>query len=400
MKSTGETFVERARELWAIVGEVWNTPVWGLPEGTLTVGQLSAAGLILAVAFVFRGLLARLLIWIAHKLTSRTATKLDDKIIDAVLGPVKLVPIIIGVFAAMELVGLAGDARELADRVLRSLIAITIFWTLFAAVEPMQYAMGPLRRRLTTEMFSWITKALKMFFAFVGAAAVLEIWGVPVGPILTGLGIFGVAVALGAQDLFKNLIAGLTILLERRFERGDWILVEGVVEGTVVQVNFRSTTVRRFDKSPVYVPNSELADNPLTNFTRMTHRRIYWKIGLEYSTTNDQLRYVRDKLYAFVTADEAFASPDDVPTFVFIDSFAASSIDVMLYCFTVTTKWEQWLTVKERLAYRIKEIVEEAGAGFAFPSQTNYLVDMAQFEPPPTPDLVRAHADAITKKQS
>ncbi|MCK5444122.1 MAG: mechanosensitive ion channel family protein, partial [Rhodospirillaceae bacterium] len=204
-------------------------------------------------------------------------------------------------------------------------------------------------------------------------ASILELWGIKVGPILAGLGLFGVAVALGAQDLFKNLIAGILILAERRFNKGDWILVDGVVEGTVEHIGFRSTMVRRFDKAPVYVPNTKLADSAVTNFTAMTHRRIYWHLGVEYNTTIEQLRTIRDEIenYIFETAD--FADPKEVSTFVRIDRFSDSSIDIMLYCFTNTTNWGEWLEVKERLAYKIKEIVEGAGTGFAFPSRTIYV---------------------------
>ena len=81
------------------------------------------------------------------------------------------------------------------------------------------------------------------------AKEVLELWGIKIGPIIAGLGLFGVAVALGAQDLFKNLISGILVLVERRFQVGDWIFVEDVIEGTVESIGFRSTVVRRFDKS-------------------------------------------------------------------------------------------------------------------------------------------------------
>ena len=79
----------------------------------------------------------------------------------------------------------------------------------------------------------------------MGAAAVLELWGIKIGPIIAGLGLFGVAVALGAQDLFKNLISGILVLVEKRFKVGDWIYVEGVIEGIVESIGFRSTVVRR-----------------------------------------------------------------------------------------------------------------------------------------------------------
>jgi len=131
--------------------------------------------------------------------------------------------------------------------------------------------------------------------------------------------------------------------------------------------------VRQFDKAMVQVPNAKLADTAVTNYSAMTHRRIYWKIGVLYGTTADQLREIREGIEAFIHEDDAFASPEDVSTFVRIDSFNDSSIDIMVYCFTKTTVWGEWLQVKEMLAYKIKEIVEGAGSGFAFPSRSVYL---------------------------
>ena len=122
-------------------------------------------------------------------------------------------------------------------------------------------------------MMDWLVKAVKAVLFFIGVATVLDVWGIKIGPIIAGFGLFGVAVALGAQDLFKNLISGILILGERRFMRGDWIKVDGVVEGTVENIGFRSTLVRRFDLAPVYVPNAKLSDGSVTNFSKMTFRR-------------------------------------------------------------------------------------------------------------------------------
>ena len=118
---------------------------------------------------------------------------------------------------------------------------------------------------------------------------------------------------------------------------------------------FRATKIRRFDKALVTIPNARLAGEALINFSRMTNRRIYWKIGLEYRTTKEQLRLIIQDILAFVKSDPDFEiDPKKTKTFVFMDSFGASSIDVMLYCFTKTTEWGEWLRVKERLAYRVK----------------------------------------------
>jgi MscS family membrane protein len=191
--------------------------------------------------------------------------------------------------------------------------------------------------------------------------------------LLAGLGVFGIAVGLGAQDLFRNLISGLLIIGEKRFVPGEWILVDGVVEGTVVRINFRSTLIRRFDQSPVYVPNSKLADAAVTNFSRMTHRRIKWAVGVEYSTTVEQLKNIRQEIEDWLMNDDRIAKPPEVSLFVRVDAFNASSIDLMIYTFTNTTNWGEWLKIKEEFAYAVMDIIERNDAAFALPSQTIYL---------------------------
>lgn len=367
---TGDTFVEK---LSCYVERGWNETVLGLGVNEILI----SIGILLFFLIV-RKLFTRFIIGAIKRMAGKTETTLDDEILAAIEQPLTLVPVIVGIFATGEFLihaqpEFADSWGPIIDRLIQSLISVTIFWSLYRAVEPASHLMKKLERLLSGAMIEWMVKALKVVFFLLGAGAVLEIWGIPVGPLVASLGLFGVAVALGAQDLFKNLIGGLSILLEQRFHAGDWILVNGVVEGTVEHIGFRSTLVRRFDKAPVHVPNDLLSNSAVTNFSEMTHRRIYWKIGIEYRATIDQLKEIRDGIESYVLEHEAYAPPDEVATFVRIDSFNASSIDIMLYCFTKTTNWGEWLEIKEQLAYRIKEIVEGAGSGFAFPSQSIYV---------------------------
>jgi MscS family membrane protein len=121
------------------------------------------------------------------------------------------------------------------------------------------------------------------------------------------------------------------------------------------------------------VPNAKLSDNSVTNFSGMTFRRIFWTVGVEYRTTVDQLREIRDGIETYVLESDDFVPPEQASTFVRIDKFNDSSIDIMLYCFTRTTRWGEWLAIKEKLAYHIKDTVEAAGTGFAFPSRSLYV---------------------------
>jgi MscS family membrane protein len=376
--------MESLIEFWAIVVDVWNNAAFGTNLGRIVVG----VG-VFALFLVIRRLFARFVISWLKRLTKRTTTDIDDRTIDALEKPLRFVPIVFGFFIATEVLQLAGSFDILAAKLTRSLVTLTLFWGVISLVEPLSLFLGRLRDLFSDTMISWFVKAIKILFMFIGAAAILDVWGIEIGPILAGLGLFGLAGALAAQDLLKNLLSGVLVLAERRFHVGDWIRVDGVVEGTVETIGFRSTAVRQFDKALVQVPNTALADNAVINFSQMTHRRIYWKIGVVYGTSVDQLRYIRDEIEAYILNGEDFAKPPEVSTFVRIDSFGASSIDIMLYCFTKTTVWGEWLAAKERLAYRVKEIVAEAKSSFAFPSTSIYV----ESYPGDPPEIFQPPAD-------
>ncbi|MEP4380049.1 MAG: mechanosensitive ion channel family protein [Alphaproteobacteria bacterium] len=395
--------MEFATEFWASLTAFWVLFMDVLRDtafGT-SFGRILIAVFVFALLLVARGLFARFFIGWLKRAAQRTRNEIDDRMVDSLEKPLRFAPIVLGFFIATELLQLEGVFEQIALRLTESLIVFTLFWGVIALVEPMSRILSNLRDVLSATMVDWIIKALKILLGLIGAAAILELWGVEIGPVIAGLGLFGLAGALAAQDLFKNLLSGVLVLAEKRFHPGDWIKVDGVVEGTVESIGFRSTMVRQFDKAVVQVPNTKLADTATINFSEMTHRRIYWKIGVLYDTTAAQLREIRDGIEAYILEDEAFADPKDVATFVRIDSFNDSSIDIMVYCFTKTIIWGEWLEVKEALAYRIKEIVEGAGTGFAFPSRSLYVEALPGdapeiFAPPSREDT----ADAKTENQS
>lgn len=356
------------RDFWELVLEVWQHGVFGL-----RIGDALLALAILLLFLWVRNLFTRLVMKTLRRAAERTRTDLDNVVLDALADPIRFVPVVMGVFFASSVLQLDSTAAAFFYKLNRSLVAFTLFWALYRVTDPVGHLLLRAQSFVTEAMVAWAVKAARVLFVVLGAATVLELWGIAVGPIIAGLGLFGVAVALGAQDLFKNLIAGLFVIGERRFNVGDWILVDGVVEGTVEVIGFRTTTVRRFDRAPVFVPNARLADSAMTNFSRMTHRRIRWIVGLEYRTTHAQLREIREQIEQYLLANDAFARPTEVSTFVRIDAFSESSIDLLVYCFTHTTVWGEWLEIKEQLAYEIKRVVEAAGAGFAFPSRSLYL---------------------------
>ena len=323
------------------------------------------------IFLIFRGIISKVVIKRLKNIAKRTTNKLDDSFVAAMEGPARFLPIVIGFFIASYYMSFSEDSRAIVDTINRTLITILIFWVMHQVIEPISYILSGLNKILTKELIGWITKSLKILIFILGLAAVLELWGIKIGPIIAGLGLFGIAVALGAQDLFKNLISGILVLVEKRFKIGDWILVEGIIEGIVEKIGFRSTIIRKFDKSIAIIPNFQFAENAVINISQTTNWKISWVINLQYDTTVEQLKTVRNEIEDYIKKNEDYKP--ELGYAVRVDKFANSSIDMYIRCFTKTDDWNEWLVVKERLVISIKQIVEKNKASFAFPSQSIYV---------------------------
>ena len=357
---------------WQEVLYVWETGIGGVSLGDV----LTAIGVFLFF-ILLRRLFARLVIGLLRRLTKRTKTEIDDGVLTALEAPLRFVFVVVGIYWASQAAVFTSDIEFFLGRLVRSLIAFTIFWALYRLVDPLSHLLDKITtlvgsRGMRDSLRGFFAKIAKFALAAVGVVAILEEWDFNVAAVLGGLGLAGAAIAFGAQNLIQNLFAGLSIFLDDIFEKGDWIRTADV-EGTVEDIGFRTTKIRRFDKGLVTIPNQLLAGTALTNFSRMTNRRIYWTIGLEYRSTEGQLRAVVEGIREHVYGNPAFETdPARVTTLINVDSFNDSSIDILLYCFTETTNWGDWMVIKEELAFRIKQIVEDAGASFAFPSQSLY----------------------------
>jgi len=348
--------------------EVWNQGVFGLNASEIIVGII-----IFLIFYVLRRLFARFIISRLNKLVTKTSNKIDNTVVDVIEGPLKFLPIVLGFFIATSYIKLSIEVQDFIDLFNRTLITIFIFWLLHQLVIPFSFVIKNFEDKISKPLVNWTLKGLEIIIIVLGIVAVLELWGIKVGPVIAGLGLFGVAVALGAQDLFKNLISGIMILMEKRFTIGDVILVSNEVEGVVEQIGFRSTLVRRFDSTPVMIPNYKFAEQSVTNYSRRHHRRIRWLIGLEYKTSIDQLKQIRDAITKLINDNKDFAKNENSGFFVRIDSFSDSSIDMLVQVFTETNEWSEFLKIKEDLAVSLIEIIEANNAAFAFPSQSLYV---------------------------
>jgi MscS family membrane protein len=193
--------------------------------------------------------------------------------------------------------------------------------------------------------------------------------GLPVYGIIAGLGVGGLAIALAAQPTIENLIGGMNLFADKPVRVGD-VCKYGDAVGVVEAIGIRSTRIRGIDRTLTTIPNAVLAKMPIVNLTRRDRMLIQAVIGLRYETTPEQLRYVLVRIRELLLGHPR-VYPD--PVRVRFVGFGASSLDVEVFAYVMTSDWGEFLGIREDILLRVMDIVEQAGTGIAFPSQTLYL---------------------------
>ncbi len=325
---------------------------------------------------IFRRLFSFIVLKSLHKMASLTTTTLDDKLLTLLEGPLKFAFVIIGLYLAFDIAGVEG---EVFDKIIKSLIIFDIFWLLYNSVVILDQTIYRFARRIGKELYreigAFFIKTLKIFIFSIGLVSILQEWDINVSAFLASLGLGGLAFALAAKDTAANLFGGLSILADRALKIDDWIKV-GEVEGIVEDIGLRTTKVRTFQKSLVTVPNQMIANNPIENFSRRNIRRIKARIGLVYSTTNEQIEAIVQDIRNMLQSHPGIAKKATL--LVNFDEFEDSSLSIFIYCFTNTADWAKYLAIKEDINLKIIEIVHKHGSDFAFPSESIYIEKIAK----------------------
>ena len=329
--------------------------------------------ILILISILFNSLIANFIVNRLKVIVKKTVNQIDDTLFNSLIPPCKLLPIVIVFFILSLNFDKNTNLGFYILKINNSFATIFVFWFMHQLLIPFSIFFNKLEKTLSKALVAWIVNSIKYLIIFLGVAALLETWGIKVGPVIAGLGLLGVAVALGAQDLFKNLISGIMILMEKRFQIGDVIQVPGHTEGVVEQIGFRSTLIRKFDSTPITIPNYIFAEAPILNFTNRSYRRINWTIGLEYNSTLDQIKKLTESITSYLQRSENFMINENYKSFVRLEKFNDSSIDIIVICFTSTKDWDKYLQIKEELAMEIKSNVEKIGLNFAFPSQSIYI---------------------------
>jgi MscS family membrane protein len=312
-----------------------------------------------------------------RKLTAKTRTEFDDQLITVIEKPAKFAFIVIAIWLAIKILPLPSNIGiplgVFMHDVTLTLILFALFWAGYNAADVLvtfvRHVTEKTGSRIDDMLSSFIGNSFKALVFIIGGVTIAQVWVEDIAGILTGLGLGGLAFALAAQDTAANLFGSVTIMLDKPFGIGDWISTPQT-EGTVESIGFRSTRVRTFQQALVTIPNSTMSKEAVTNWSRMGKRRISFRLGVTYQTTNEQMKECVQRLRTLLEEH-----PDIHPetTLVYFERFKENSLEIFLYFFTKTTIWEEYLAIQEDINLKIMEILEELGIGVALPSRSVYL---------------------------
>ncbi len=249
-------------------------------------------------------------------------------------------------------------------------------------------------KKMKNEMVNVALKIINFLILIMGILLVMHFAGANLATVLSGLGIGGFAIAFAARESLANFLGTISILMSDIFSQGDWIVVNNS-EGTVVEIGLRVTTLRTFDNALIAIPNGTIASNDVKNWSRRTlGRRIKLSLGVKYdskpvdirnaitqirqmlqdhkgiATTKTNYTYRKYKRTKLVSEEDSIGVKRTL--LVYLDELSDSSINILVYCFTKTTDWNQWLETKEDVIYKIMDILENNNLEFAYPSLSIY----------------------------
>lgn len=313
---------------------------------------------------------------IVSKMMSKTASQWDDIFVESVRAPLKCSIWVVGVYLALSLLyhdaqpELLGFAAKVRDVVIVLLVAWALLRYINAGVAYYMERQTSRGRSYDYTSLNAISKLLKIAVLITAALITLQNLGISVDGVLAFGGISGIAVGFAAKDMLANFFGALIIYFDKPFKVGDWIRSpDQEIEGTVEDIGWRMTTIRTFQKRPLYVPNSVFTNISVENPSRMTHRRIYETVGIRYDDIGVMDIITRD-VKAML---EQHKEIDETQTLIVnFNAFNSSSCDFFVYAFTHTTVWAEFHAVKHDVLLKIAQIIDDHGAEIAYPTQVEY----------------------------
>ena len=352
--------------------------------GGISMLRIISAFVLLFLALLLKRVLAHLFTKLIYKAVQHTSSEMDEMLLQSLRKPAEFLVLVVGLMFIVEILQLPQEPTNLdglASDLIKILLTFNIAWFCYNLVSLLEHWLnhwaGKTESALDDQLIPFVRKSLRVFIVIMALLMLVQNLGYSISGLLASLGIGGLAVALAAKDSLSNIFGSLMILLDRPFMLGDWVKV-GEMEGTIEEVGFRSTRIRTFAKTQITIPNRTLMNMSIDNFSRMPKRRIKMTVGVTYATSPAQMRQavaaIKQLLREHPAIDQDFM-------LVNFTDFGASSLDIMVYCFTSSTIWNEYLEAREDVCLKIMEVLESLSLEIAFPSRSVYLHPMGSESP-------------------
>lgn len=331
---------------------------------------------------IFVALLALVLIWLLRRLFAwlvlkpvrafalhRSATTLDDFITDVLNIPLNLILLGLGVLIAGAIVLVDVETNAFIQHLSRTFFLLALFVTGYNAVGLVVKSSMRLQDLtgiyLDEQLIPFVKTALRGVIITLGVVTVLQEWNYDVNGLVAGLGLGGLAISLAAKDTVENLFAFTTIISDRPFVEGEYIKTPAV-EGTIEQVGARTTRIRQTDQAYVTVPNALIAKSPITNWSRLTRRRMDFTLGIEYGASSQQVRQLVADIREMLLTRELVVADSVVVHFV---NFGENALEIRVIAAILQSNWGAFTAEREAINFQIMDIVEAAGLEIAMKNQ-------------------------------
>ncbi len=295
------------------------------------------------------------------------------EISENILRPLGLMAMALIWWSGITLMGLTEHVMLVLLLAVKFLASISGVWAAYRLVDLVSAYLykhaQQSSNKLDDALVPLIPRTLKIFVTVIGFVFIADNLNVDISSLLAGLGLGGLAFALAAKDMVQNLFGSITVLMDQTFSVGDWVIVDGV-EGSVERIGFRSTRIRTFYNSLVTVPNSKFITATVDNMGERRYRRLSCKLSITYDTPPDRIEALCEGIRELVR-QHPYMRKDYYQ--VYLNEFAASSLEVLLYVFWETPEWSTELRERHRFLLDILRLAKQLGVEFAFPTQTLYM---------------------------
>lgn len=388
-----KTSVDRIPELYAQSYSVLidilisNLPDWAHHQILrIEIWQIIALAILLIAGFLVRFLFEWIVERYVHRWAASTESKWDDTILAEAERPASLI-VLLGFFLfTYSSLRFHPETNQTISLILQLGLSVNLIWLLYRLANVLSSYMAEMTAKTESKLDDQIVplarKVLKVMVIITGSLVVLQNFGVNVGSLIAGLGIGGLAFALAAKDMLANLFGSIMIFLDKPFQIGDRVTVEGV-DGMVEEVGFRSTRIRTLENSLVSVPNSKVADSAINNFGLRKYRRYRTILSVTYATTTAQIEAFTEGIKALIlqnpiTRKDAFD--------VALHDFGESGLNILLVVFFETNDWNVEVQERHNLLINIRQLAEKLGVQFAFPTRTLHIETFRKETIPVNPD--------------